>query len=55
VWRDRLIRLAQRHPEWLLGIEDEVWWSRLARPTKHLWQDDARPVRLIEQTVARRS
>src|SRR5580765_44544 len=29
VWRDRLIRLAQRHPEWLLGCEDEVWGSRL--------------------------
>lgn len=50
--RDRLIRLAQRHPDWLLGFEDEVWWSRLARPTLHAWQDDAHPLRLIEQTVA---
>jgi transposase len=23
--RDRLIRLAQAHPDWLLGCEDEVW------------------------------
>jgi hypothetical protein len=53
VRRDRLIRLAQRHPEWLLGFEDEVWWSRLACPTLHAWQDDAHPVHLIEQTVAR--
>jgi transposase len=53
VWRDRLIRLAQRHPEWLLGFEDEVWWSRLACPTLHAWQDDIQPLRLIEQTVAR--
>jgi DDE superfamily endonuclease/Winged helix-turn helix len=51
--RDRLIRLAQQHPDWLLGFEDEVWWSRLARPTLHAWQDDAHPLRLIEQTVAR--
>jgi transposase len=51
--RDRLIRLAQRHPDWLLGFEDEVWWSRLARPALHAWQDDEQPVRLIEQTVAR--
>src|SRR5918912_2650490 len=51
--RDRLIRLAQRHPDWLLGFEDEVWWSRLARPALHAWQDDACPLRLIEQTVAR--
>src|SRR5256714_6890623 len=51
--RDRLIRLAQRHPEWLLGFEDEVWWSRLAQPALYAWQDDDQPLRLIEQTVAR--
>jgi hypothetical protein len=51
--RDRLIRLTQRHPDWLLGFEDEVWWSRLARPALHAWQDDTCPLRLIEQTVAR--
>ena len=51
--RDRLIRLAQCHPDWLLGFEDEVWWSRLAHPALHAWQDDAHPLRLIEQTVAR--
>jgi len=51
--RDRLIRLAQAHPDWLLGFEDEVWWSRLARPALHTWQDDGHPLRLVEQTVAR--
>lgn len=51
--RDRLIRLAQAHPDWLLGFEDEVWWSRLAHPALHAWQDDARPLRLVEPTVAR--
>jgi transposase len=51
--RDRLIRLAQRHPDWLLGFEDEVWWSRLAQPALYAWQDDAQPLRLIEQTLAR--
>jgi transposase len=51
--RDRLIRLAQRHPDWLLGFEDEVWWSRLARPALHAWQDDDHPLRLVEQAVAR--
>jgi hypothetical protein len=51
--RDRLIRLAQRHPEWLLGFADEVWWSRLAPPALSAWQDDEHPVRLVEQTVAR--
>jgi hypothetical protein len=51
--RDRLIRLARTHPDWLLGFEDEVWWRRLARPALHTWQDDDRPLRLVEQTVAR--
>ncbi len=51
--RDRLIRLAQAHPDWLLGFEDEVWWSRLARPALHAWQDDDRPLRLVAQTIAR--
>src|SRR5438552_3124382 len=51
--RDRLIRLAQRHPDWLLGFEDEVWWSRLAHPALYAWQEDTQPLRLIEQTVAR--
>jgi DDE superfamily endonuclease/Winged helix-turn helix len=50
--RDRLIRLAQAHPDWLLGFEDEVWWSRLARPALHAWQDAAHPLRLVEQAVA---
>jgi|SRR5579859_3703604 len=51
--RDRLIRLAQGHPEWLLGFEDEVWWSRLARPALCAWQEDDQPLRLVVQTVAR--
>ena len=30
--RDRLLRLIEAHPDWALGFEDEVWWSRLAQP-----------------------
>ena len=51
--RDRLIRLAQRHPDWLLGFADEVWWSRLAHPALHAWQEDAPPLHLVAQTGAR--
>src|ERR687887_2348720 len=51
--RDRLLRLAQQHPDWLLGCEDEVWWSRLARPALHAWQEDDHPLHLSEQTVGR--
>jgi hypothetical protein len=43
--RDRLIRLAARRPDWVLGFQDEVWWSRLARPGLHSWAD-GEPMRL---------
>ncbi len=51
--RDRLIRWAAAHPDWLLGFEDEVWWSRLAPPALHAWADGDRPLRLVEQAVAK--
>lgn len=44
--------LAETHPAWAVGFEDETWWSRLARPALPAWTDGD-PVRLIEQTVAR--
>jgi hypothetical protein len=50
--RDRLIALAKSHPDWALGFGDEVWWSRVAQPTAHAWQEPEQPVRLVEQTVA---
>jgi transposase len=37
--RDRLINLANKNPDWVLGFEDEVWWSRLARPSLNAWTD----------------
>jgi len=51
--RDRLIRLVATHPTWVLGFEDEVWWSRLARPALHCWVDADQPLRLVEQAVAK--
>jgi len=51
--RDRLMRLALTHPAWALGFEDEVWWSRLARPALHSWAEADQPLRLVEQTVAK--
>jgi len=51
--RDRLIRLAKRHPDWVLGFADEVWWSRVARPHLSSWTAADAPLRLVEQTVAR--
>ena len=51
--RDRLIRLAATHPDWALGFLDETWWSRLARPALHAWTEADRPLRLVEQSVAK--
>jgi transposase len=35
------------HPDWVLGFEDEVWWSRYAQPHCHTWTE-AKPLRLIQ-------
>jgi DDE superfamily endonuclease/Winged helix-turn helix len=51
--RDRLIQLASTHPAWALGFQDETWWSRLARPALHARAEPGRPLRLVEQTVAK--
>ena len=51
--RDRLIRCAHAHPDWALGFEDETWWSRLARPALSAWTEPNRPLRLVEQSVAK--
>jgi len=51
--RDHLIALAAAHPTWVLGFADEVWWSRVAQPHLHAWAEEDRPLRLVEQTVAK--
>jgi transposase len=37
--RDRWIRLAAKHADWVLVFEDEVWWSRLAQPSLRTWTE----------------
>jgi hypothetical protein len=44
--RARLLSLAERHPDWVLGFADETWWSRLARPQLHAWSGAEGPLRL---------
>jgi hypothetical protein len=51
--RDRLIRLASTHPDWVLAYEDEVWWSRLAQPHLHTWTPD-QPLRLLEKEAGKK-
>ena len=36
-----------------MGFEDEGWWSRLAHPALHAWAPPDRPLRLVEQAVAK--
>ena len=47
-----MIRLALTHPDWVLGFEDETWWSRLALPGLHAWTG-SEPLRLLEQSTDR--
>ena len=49
--RDRLIRLAETHSDWVLGFQDECWWSRLAQPNLHVWAA-GKPERLQELALA---
>lgn len=37
----------------MLGFQDETWWSRLAQPALHAWTELDRPLRLVEQTIAK--
>lgn len=45
--------MAAARPDWLLGFEDETWWSRLAAPARHAWAAAGRPLRLVERAVAK--
>jgi hypothetical protein len=49
--RDRLIRLAAAHPDWVLGFQDETWWSRLAVPAISAWTAGGTRLRLVEPTA----
>ncbi len=45
----RLIRLAENHPEWVVGFEDETWWSRFEQPGLHSWAEAGEPMRLLQK------
>jgi hypothetical protein len=47
------MRLAATHPDWVLGFEDEVWWSRVNQPQVSAWAPTGEPLRLVEQAVAK--
>jgi transposase len=33
--------LAARHRDWVVGFQDEVWWSRLAQPHLRTWGEES--------------
>jgi len=45
--------LAERYPDYALGFQDEVWWSRVTQPNLHAWADAAAPLRLVAQPAAK--
>jgi hypothetical protein len=45
--------VAEASPEWAIGFEDECWWSRLALPTLSSWAEQGKPMRLVQQSVAK--
>ena len=48
--RDRLIRLAQENSDtWVIGFEDETWWSRFEQPSLHSWAEVGEPMRLFQK------
>lgn len=45
--------VAESDPEWATGFEDETWWSRVALPALSSWAQEGKPLRLIQQSVAK--
>jgi len=45
------MRAVMGHPEWVLGFEDETWWSRLAQPNMNAWTEVDHPLRLMEKAL----
>ncbi len=47
-------QMSERNPGWVLGFEDETWWSRVALPSLRAWgQDGEKPPRLEQRTLAK--
>jgi hypothetical protein len=38
---------------WAVGFLDECWWSRVALPTLSSWSEEGKPLRLVQQSVAK--
>ncbi len=47
------MRLAEDKADWVVGFEDECWWSRAAQPNLHSFSEEGKPLRLVEQSLAK--
>ena len=47
------MEIAGSDPEWVVGFEDECWWSRLAVPTLSSWAEEGKPMRLVQRSLAK--
>jgi len=48
------MEVAAANPEtWAVGFLDECWWSRVALPTLSSFSEEGKPMRLIQQSVAK--
>ena len=37
----------------MLGLADEVWWSRLGQPDMHTWEEAKQELRLLEKQLSK--
>ena len=47
------MRLAEDKPDWVVGFEDECWWSRVRQPNLRSFGQAGEPLRLVDQSVAK--
>jgi hypothetical protein len=47
------VAAANPDPEWAVGFLHECWWSRVALPTLGSFSEEGKPLRLIQQSVAK--
>jgi hypothetical protein len=48
------MEVAAANPKtWAVGFLDECWWSRAALPTLSSFFEEGKPLRLIQQSVAK--
>ena len=45
------MHLAKDKADWVVGFEDECWWSRVRQPNLHSFTEAGEPLRLVEQSV----